>query len=285
MNADQKWTEITLENVRRRFSMQFPLQSIGYLHNFLAKESSYGDKLEMTLRISSTAEDCVDIIDGKTYICKYPNAIVKKPYVDHSYEVAEPRDAIYINYDNELVSEVESAGLCPSPPVWEVKITPEISEMIRELRELMKHSQEYGVADRMDLLAMKLWQGLLLMRESKLKRDDFIEARLYRIASFLQINLNKEIDFDKLIAENGFSRRSFFRHWKRYFEISPLQYLRDLKMQEAGRLLQVTDLRIGDIADSLSFDDLAYFCAGFKKYYGMTPMQYRRRKQSLIRQD
>tara|TARA_B100000609_G_C17141828_1_gene395938 strand:+ start:148 stop:987 length:840 start_codon:yes stop_codon:yes gene_type:complete len=277
MRNEQQWTEITLDNVKRRFNMQFPLRAIGYLQDFLTKESSYGDKLEMTLRISSTAETCVDIIDGVTYTSKYPNAIVKIPGVIHNYEVAEPREAIYINYDNSLVPEIKKAGLFVHPPVWEVRITPEISEIIRELRELMKHSQEFGSADRIDLLSIKLWQELLLMRDANMKRDDFIEGRLYRIASFLQINLSSNIDFDGLIAENGFSRRSFFRHWKKYFEVSPLQYLRDLKMQEAGRLLQVSDMKIGQIAELLGFDDFAYFCAVFKKYYGSTPLQYRRK--------
>ena len=277
MSNEQQWAEITLDNVRRRFKLQFPLRSIGYLQNFLTKQSSYGDKLEMTLRISSTAETCVDTIDGVVYTSKYPNAIVKIPGVSHTYEVIEPREAIYIDYDNNLVSDIKKAGLFVHPPVWEVRMTPEISEIVRELRELMKHSREFGVADRMDLLAMKLWQELLLMRENNMKRDDFIEARLYRIASFLQINLHENIDFDELISENGFSRRSFFRHWKKYFEVSPLQYLHDLKMQEAGRLLQVSDMKIGRIAEMLGFDDFAYFCVVFKKYYGATPLQYRRK--------
>ncbi len=276
VNNERQWNEIRLENIKRRFGQQFPLQSIGYLQNFITGSNVYGIKLEFTLRLSSTAETSVDIIDGVTYTCRYPNAVVKLPGISHCYEVSEPRDALYFTYDTALTTSMKQAGLFPLPPVWEVKITPEISEIIRELRDLMRHSQEFGMADRMDLLALKLWQELLFMREAGMKRDDFIEARLHRVASYIQVNLNREIDFDKLIAENGFSRRSFFRHWKTYFDVSPLQYLRDLKMREAKRLLQVTEMRIGDIASSLGFEDLAYFCAVFKKFHAMTPLQCRK---------
>lgn len=275
-----EWTSISLEKLHREIAFPFPVNEIGYIRNHIMPYQTFHEKLEITIRLSSSEEKfSTDVIEGKQYRLRYPNAVVKIPGVYHSYEVPAPRDAFYFSYHPAYMEPMRRSGLCPEPPLWEFELTSKVKEIIRELQELMDHSREYGAADRMDLLAFQLLEELLFMRRKPLHRDDFIESKIQRIASYFQINFNQSIDFSKLCLENGFSRRSFFRHWNRYFNRSPMLYLQELKLKEAGRLLTLTGRRVGDIASSLNFQDTAYFCAIFKKQYGMTPLQYRRRKQ------
>ena len=277
-NLKKELIEIGLASIDRTFHFPFPLKSIGMYKNTIASGRFYEDKLEVTIRLSSTGETSTDIINDKSYTCSYPNVVVKIPGQRHYYAVPDPRDSFYFTYNLELADSIKKVGLFPKPPIWEINLSGKIKELIRELTELMNHSYEKYTVDRMDLLAFQLWEELLVMRVQQVKKDDFIESRINKIASYFQINFNQAIDIDNLIIKNGFSRRSFFRHWKHYFDLSPKLYLQDLKLQEAQRLLLQTDMGISEISLYLNFNDCAYFCSLFKSRYGNTPLQYRKSK-------
>ena len=60
------------------------------------------------------------------------------------------------------------------------------------------------------------------------------------------------------------------------FDISPKNYLKNLKLKKAQALLKTTDLPISVIADSLGFDDQLAFSKIFKKEYSISPSEYRK---------
>ena len=46
-------------------------------------------------------------------------------------------------------------------------------------------------------------------------------------------------------------------------------------MEKASQLLENKDLTIREISELTGYDDLIYFSKVFKKYYSLTPSQYR----------
>lgn len=56
-------------------------------------------------------------------------------------------------------------------------------------------------------------------------------------------------------------------------------YLMDLRMEEAKRLLEQTNMPVSDIADELLYCCSAWFCSAFRRVNGETPLQYRRKFQ------
>jgi len=218
-----------------------------------------------------------DLIGGKSYHTRYPNLAVKIPGIPHEYEVLKPRDALSLTYASELTEPMRAAGLLPEIQVRKVTLTPAVKVMILELQTLMKNSSEFGAPDRLDLLAFRLIEELLLQPLEPQSRDVFIEAKIGRIVSFFQRNFSTDIDFEKLCRDNGLSRRSFFRHWKTFYSVSPMLYLQDLKLEESRRLLDTTDDGVAAIAREVNWRDTAYFCRIFRQKYGVTPLQYRKR--------
>jgi len=53
-------------------------------------------------------------------------------------------------------------------------------------------------------------------------------------------------------------------------------YMTNHRLEEAKRLLEVTAMRVNEIAERLGFTDIAYFSNTFKKNCGLTPSEYRR---------
>lgn len=55
-----------------------------------------------------------------------------------------------------------------------------------------------------------------------------------------------------------------------------VEYLTELRVEAARRLLSTTSLRISEIAERVGYSDLAYFSNNFKRISGCTPSEYRK---------
>ena len=139
----------------------------------------------------------------------------------------------------------------------------------------MNRSRENGVADRMDLDCFALINELLLQRVNLKKDVENAERELImRADSFLHFNVMEYVDFDELAANLGMSKSTFFRHWKKYFNETPAIHFRNIKLDEAMRLLGIRRYKVFEIASMLQFSSSAYFCAVFRNRFGVTPQQY-----------
>lgn len=53
------------------------------------------------------------------------------------------------------------------------------------------------------------------------------------------------------------------------------EYLKNLRMQKAGELLETTSLSVKEVGAAVGMLDQSHFVRAFKKSYGLTPSQYR----------
>lgn len=100
-----------------------------------------------------------------------------------------------------------------------------------------------------------------------------IDAKNYIDTYYLSINSIANI------AQNcAMSEYHFYRHFKSFFKISPLQYINQKKIQFASELVIKTDFKLNEIAHLSGFIDLPTFSKSFKKYFGISPNQIRLKK-------
>ncbi|MCR9295337.1 MAG: helix-turn-helix domain-containing protein [bacterium] len=103
--------------------------------------------------------------------------------------------------------------------------------------------------------------------------------RLLRIGdsiSHLQRNLAQPISLDELVEISGMSRRNFIRTFEDTMGTSPINYLIELRIREASRLLRTTDRPITEIAFEVGFSDSNYFSRQFRNAVGLSPREYRK---------
>ena len=68
-----------------------------------------------------------------------------------------------------------------------------------------------------------------------------------------------------------------FRLFRHYFNMSPMAYIRQQRMQLALDLLKVKPaFRIVDICIMAGYEDISAFNRTFKRYYAITPGQFRK---------
>ena len=86
------------------------------------------------------------------------------------------------------------------------------------------------------------------------------------------------IGVEDMAQHCGYSKFHFSRLFHDYQGISPGQYLRDLRLRAALRMLQFEIHNVKEIASLCGFTDESYFCRSFKRKFGQTPGMFRNQK-------
>ena len=98
--------------------------------------------------------------------------------------------------------------------------------------------------------------------------------------SYFNENFNTKISVAQYAESLHISTNWFIRNFKQHMKISPAQYLLSLRMVNAQSLLENTDYSVGEIAEIVGYDNQLYFSRVFKKEYGISPAQYRKRAEN-----
>lgn len=95
--------------------------------------------------------------------------------------------------------------------------------------------------------------------------------------SYLQDNFSYPVRIQQLARQIGVSRSYLYKIFLACSGKSVQQYLQDLRLKEACRLLADTRRDVTDIAYSCGFPDSPAFCRIFRRVYGEAPLRFRQR--------
>lgn len=102
----------------------------------------------------------------------------------------------------------------------------------------------------------------------------------YRIEKSLQFLINnyrQDISIPDLASIENLSASRYRYVFKELTGKSPKEYLTDIRMFRARDLLTTTNLSVSDIAESVGYKNMLYFCRIFKQYSGMTASEFRKK--------
>jgi AraC family transcriptional regulator, regulatory protein of adaptative response / methylphosphotriester-DNA alkyltransferase methyltransferase len=90
---------------------------------------------------------------------------------------------------------------------------------------------------------------------------------------------NKPIDRKKIAHMLGVSNNHLVRLFKHYYGMTISEYIIELRMEEATRLLTHTDMEITEVAIKAGVKSMSNFYKIFKERTGLTPKEYRMKSQ------
>ncbi|MCM1450844.1 MAG: helix-turn-helix domain-containing protein [Clostridium sp.] len=94
-------------------------------------------------------------------------------------------------------------------------------------------------------------------------------------------NLGEQnFDVNVLAEKMNMSRSTFTRKIKSITGKTPLDFIRDIKMEHARRLLESDNYTVSQVSDMLGFSDRRYFTSCFRKAAGMSPREYQASRNS-----
>lgn len=111
--------------------------------------------------------------------------------------------------------------------------------------------------------------------ENKVKVMSPDEKLLQRIMKVINANLtNPELGNDLITREVGISRVHLYRKLKELTNLSLRDFIKNIRLTEAARLLSEQKHSISEVAQRTGFDNVSYFTVVFKQKYGVPPSAY-----------
>lgn len=137
-----------------------------------------------------------------------------------------------------------------------------------------------------DLLIIKLKEIILLLCQTQnAPIIQQILSQLFSPTSFtfkqiVESYFYQNIAIEELAHMTNLSLSSFKREFKKNYNDSPANFLRNKKLEKAAELLLISEERITDIAYDCGFNDLANFSTLFHEKYNQTPTSFRLTQKS-----
>ena len=100
---------------------------------------------------------------------------------------------------------------------------------------------------------------------------------------FMDDNFTRPLSLSEIAGLAGISPSYFCRKFKEVYGVSPVNYLKRLRLARAAHLLERTGLPLSEVTRQSGFFSIPYFCREFKKENGATPLEHRRGSSSKPR--
>lgn len=99
---------------------------------------------------------------------------------------------------------------------------------------------------------------------------------------YMEKNFRENLTVKQLAGIAKVSPKYFVDLFKKTYGISAINYLTELRISRAKRLMMRSDLRLKDIAYQVGYNDEFYFSRKFKKEVGVSPTVYMKRRRRKI---
>ena len=110
------------------------------------------------------------------------------------------------------------------------------------------------------------------------KKGELLEQSIF----YIEEHLNQTISIFELAKMCLVSETKYRMDFKARTGMSPKNYILNLKMSKAKQMLASGEISVSEVCDRLNFYDTAYFIKTFKKYTGMTPLQYKKQRLQSV---
>jgi len=141
----------------------------------------------------------------------------------------------------------------------------------RIVRETAEKRPGYELATKAALLELLLFLHRGTVAE---KGEPLVEA-IQRAVRFLEANVARPLELRDIAGAVHLSPVYFGRLFRTATGLTPMAYLRGLRMDRARRLLREEELSVAQVADAVGFPDPYHFSRVFRQQMGLPPSRYR----------
>lgn len=147
--------------------------------------------------------------------------------------------------------------------------------------ELMRKGEDFDIYIKdtlVKLLYLLINDFHYLIYENENLKDNLEQLQRYhRIVKYIYNNYNENISLKNIAKREFLSAHYLSNEIKNRIGINFMDFVNLTRVDESIKLLLDTDMNIAEISQEVGFSHTRYYNKNFKKYYNITPLQYRKK--------
>ncbi|WP_231993139.1 AraC family transcriptional regulator [Mitsuaria sp. 7] len=201
---------------------------------------------------------------------------------------AQPYLCLRLDFDAEEVAELVARSGPPKAPVapreggegddpgrglFVSAVTSEMLDASARLMRLLDHPEDQAALAAMAMreLVYRVLRSDQGERLAQVARADSQTQRVHRAIRWLKAHYAQPLRIESLAKEAHMSASSLHHHFRALTSMSPLQYQKQLRLQEARRLLIAEGLEVARAGHAVGYESPSQFSREYSRLYGAPP--------------
>lgn len=143
---------------------------------------------------------------------------------------------------------------------------------------------EFEVREQLSKLIFLLSQNCPAAERKPSEKTMRDGERIKIMLQYIQEHYNEELILAKIAESAAVSENECLRCFRSMIGSTPIQYVKQVRIQKAADLLLSTNRKISDIGAECGFQEMSYFAKTFRELKGCTPGEFRRKMAGSIEQ-
>lgn len=191
----------------------------------------------------------------------HPVIMCTTQYVTDNYvkPIIDNKDIQYVHLNNKVS--------------WQKQVLDDIAGMERFCEEERGHMK---VMNYIFDLWEQLYDNLMdtcSVEDNKTNQD---LSCIKNMIFYIHKNYRDKIKLTDICSAGNVGKSKCTVLFEKYYNVSPIEYVKNYRIEQGARLLTLSDMPITEIAYEIGFTDGSYFSKAFTEKVGITPIKYRR---------
>jgi AraC-like DNA-binding protein len=262
-----------------------PLQGLHFKRSSSPAECVHGSSVPAFCVIAQGSKEVLLGNDRYQYDpMHYLLATVELPIVSQILEASQEKPHLSLRFDldptlvSSVIVEVGYASSRSRADVKAINVSPLdanlLDAVVRLVRLLDSPAEAHVLAP---LIKREIIYRLLMSEQgSRLQHIAVLGGYTHHIAKAiarLRKDFNQPLRIESVARELGMSVSGFHHHFKSVTAMSPLQFQKQLRLQEARRLMLRENLHATSAAYQVGYDDASHFNREYKRLFGAPPIR------------
>lgn len=162
-------------------------------------------------------------------------------------------------------------------------LTPEIpwqGEILRHMRLMCERKKEKTAPLVVQSSIFLLWNEIFTHTELADGNENTAESKLTvlkHMIAYIHGHYTEKITLADIAAAGHISKRTCGALFHEYQNKTPIEFLTDYRLRKSIELMRDTELSILEISLAVGFSGASYYAETFRKYFGQSPAEYRKK--------
>ncbi len=226
-------------------------------------------------------------LGDETYVYDAEHYLITSVHLPTLVQILEasprkPYLGLRLTFDLREVSQLMSDSHLPPPRTQESsrgmatgKVTPELLDAVRRLVGLLDVEAEVPILAPLIQreILFRLLTGELGPRLRQAAAAGSQSQQIARAIQWLKAHFSAPLRIDSLATQAGMSVSTFHHHFRAMTALSPLQYQKQLRLQEARRLMLAERLDAATAGFQVGYESPSQFSREYSRQFGAPPLR------------